>query len=227
MWLRINSVSYHKMESDFIELSRYRDNQNVAETTDILDSANIPYRLGATASHFDITTIGTGSTPEVIISVRREDYIAARSAMEDEYLKIKLPEDHYLLTSADDELADILGKPEEWSAFDVAHARKIARDRGIDDALIKRKKSERMEQLQRGKPVSKKLLIFGWISSVLGGLIGLGIAWSICFMKEKEPEGEFYTYDERSRELGRPMFKVACWMTAIILFLRIFAVQST
>jgi len=210
------------MESDLVELSRCRDGESVSETTDILDSANISYRVGSTASNFDITSIGTGSNPEVIISVRRADYNAARSAMEEEYLKTNLPDDHYLSTSSDDELADILGKPEEWSSFDVAHARKIAKDRGIDESLIQLKKSQRMEQLQRGKPVSKTLLLVGWFFSLIGGLIGIGIAWSICFMKEKTPEGDFFTYDVESRERGRPMFQVACLMATIVILVRIY-----
>lgn len=72
------------MKSDLVELSRCRDAENVSETTGVLDSANIPYRVGSTASNFDITAIGTGSNPEVIISVRRSDYVAARTAMEEE-----------------------------------------------------------------------------------------------------------------------------------------------
>ncbi len=210
------------MQSDLVELSRCRDAENVSETTDILDSKNIPYKVGSTASNFDITTIGSGSNPEVIISVRRADYAAARSAMEEEYLSIGLPDDHYLLTSSDDELADILGKPEEWNSFDVAHARKIASDRGIDEALIHLKKSQRIEQLQRGKRASNELVFFGWLFSLFGGVIGVGIAWSICFMKEKAPEGEFFSYDEESRERAKPMFQFACVMIVIAIFVRIY-----
>lgn len=214
------------MKSDLIELSRCRDAENVSDITDILDSANIPYRVGSTASNFDLSTIGTGSNPEVIISVRRADYFAARTAMEEEYLKISLPDDHYLWTSSDDELADILGKPEEWGSFDVAHARKIAEGRGIDEALIQQKKSQRIEQLQQGKHASKALLFFGWLFSLFGGLIGIGIAWSICFMKEKTPEGEFFTYDEESRGRGKPMFQVACVVIVIAIFVRIYVTLS-
>jgi len=212
------------MQSDLVEVSRCRDAESVSETTDILVSNNIPYKMGSTASNFDITTIGTGSNPEVIISVRRADYAAARAAMEIEYLKIGLPENHYLLTSTDDELADILGKPEEWSSFDVAHARKIVGERGIDESLIHQKKSQRIEQLKRGKRASNALVFFGWFFSLLGGIIGVGIAWSICFMRERAPEGDFFTYDDVSRERAKPMFQVACVMTVIATFVHIYVI---
>lgn len=212
------------MESDLIELSRYRDTESVSETKGLLEAANISCRVGSTATNFDITTIGSGSDPEVIISVRRDDYLAARSAMEEAIPTIDLPDDHYLLTSSDEELIEILGKPGEWSPLDVAHARRLAKDRGIDEVDIEKKKNERMERLQRGKSASNTLLFFGWLFSVLGvliglGLIGVGIAWSLCFMKEKTPEGEFFTFDARSREIGKSMFFVACVTTGIALFL--------
>ena len=41
-------------------------------------------------------------------------------------------------------------------------------------------------------------------------------------MKEKTPEGDFFTYDEESRERGRPMFQVACLMAAIVILVRIY-----
>jgi len=40
-------------------------------------------------------------------------------------------------------------------------------------------------------------------------------------MREKVPEGEFFTYDERWREIGKPMFLLACVMSAIVIHLRL------
>jgi hypothetical protein len=85
----------------------------------------------------------------------------------------------------------------------------------VDDILYKQSQ-ERAEKLKQGKPASRTLLFFGWLFSVLGGLIGLGIAWSICFMKEKTPEGEFFTYDEKSRGIAKSMFVLACVMTGLV-----------
>ena len=206
--------------SEIIELSRSRNGDTIQDIKEILNEAKIPCRVGSTATNFDITEIGMRRDPELIISVRRLDFSAAREAMEEEYLKIELPSDHYLLSSSDEEIAEILGQSTEWGPFDVAHARKLAEERGIDPIEIQKKKDERMDKLRQGKPVSRVLILLGWLFSVLGGIVGIGIAWSICYMKEKTPEGDFYTYDERSRELGKPMFKLACVVTALVLFLK-------
>lgn len=45
-------------------------------------------------------------------------------------------------------------------------------------------------------------------------------------MKEKTPEGEFFKYDEESRERGKPMFQVACVMIVTVIFAQIYVVLS-
>ena len=208
------------MSSDLIEISRCRDAESVNEIKKHLNAANIPYRIGSTTTNFDITTIGSGGDPEVIISVSRANYSAARALMEEDLLKIDIPEEHYLLTSSDEELAEIVGMPSEWSPFDVAHARRLAKERGIDPVSIEEKCEERSQKLEQGTPASTSLLFFGWLFSILGGLIGVGIAWSLCYMKEKTLEGEYFTYDAKSREIGKSMLLLACVMTAFTIILR-------
>lgn len=213
------------MEEQYLELSRCRDGETVGDTKAVLDAAAIPYRLASTAPTFDISTIGTGADPEVIISVRQADYPAARAAMEEEFLKVELPDDHYLVTSTDHELAEILGKPSEWSPFDVAHARLLAAQRGVDLELIESRKRQRLEELKRGKRASTGLMFAGWLFSALGGLVGIGIAWSICFMKEKTPEGEYHTYDARSRDLGKGMLFLGCLVLGLAVLLRLYVLM--
>jgi hypothetical protein len=145
------------METDLIELNRCRSAEGVADTTDPLDAANIWYKVGSTAIIFDYTKIGGGDDPEVIVSVRREDYAAARTVLEEEYSKFDLPDGHYLLDSSDEDLVDIIGDPSGWNPFDVVHARRLAEERGLDPVLIEKKKAERIRKLKEGKPASKKL----------------------------------------------------------------------
>jgi hypothetical protein len=204
-----------------VELQRCRDPESLAQITRILDAAGIAYQRSSLPPMFELSKIGAGNDDaEVILSVPRNLYAAARAAMESEYLKISLPENHYLLTSTDDELAEIVGQSSEWSAFDVAHARRLISERGIDLKKVEDKAAEHLNQLRRGRPASKWLIFFGWLSSVLGGVIGLGIAWSLCHMKEKTPHGEFYTYDEKSRAIGKKMLRVAVAVFATVLVLR-------
>ncbi|MGJ8657327.1 MAG: hypothetical protein ACSHX6_12840 [Akkermansiaceae bacterium] len=219
------------MELDLIELNRCRDAESVTDTTGPLDAANIAYKVGSTAVNFDISKIGTGDDPEVIISVRREDFVAARSVLEEEYSEYDLPDDHYLLNSSDEDLAEILANPSDWNAFDVVHARRLAEEQGVNITDIKQQKEKRLQKLKQGKPVSKALLFCGWIFAIFGGLVfyfgnlvGIGIACSICYMKEQTLDGEFYTYDAGSRDLGFPMLVVSIVML-FITFIGLFVMR--
>ena len=196
------------MDPDLVELNRCRGEQGVADTIEPLKAAGIKYKVGSTAISFDISKIGTGDDPEVIISVRKEDYDAARAVLEEEYSKFELPEGHYLLSSSDEEIAEILADPSGWNAFDVVHARRLAEERDIEPEKILQKKAERIEALKEGKPAPLMLLIFGWIFSGLGlfggilGMGGIGVALSLCLMREDTPDGKFPTYNNSARQQG-------------------------
>jgi hypothetical protein len=204
-----------------VELQRCRDSEGLAMITQILDSVGITYRVSSLTPMFDIGKIGAGEDAQVIVSVPRNLFDAARAAMESENLKIEVPENHHLLTSTDEELVEIVAKASEWSAFDMAHAKRLIDQRGIDLKKIEDKRAEHLGQLQRGQRASKTLIFFGWVFSVLGGLIGVGIACSLAYMKEKTPQGDFFTYDEASRAVGRKMLVVAGTVIAIAVVLRL------
>jgi hypothetical protein len=198
-----------------IELQRCFDATAVAELTGILELAGIPYRLGSDAPVIDISSIGTGNTAQVIVSVAEKDYETAREAMEQDSLKVPLPANHYLLTSSDEELAEVLAQPGEWSAYDVAHSRRLLRERGINPAMIAAKQEARKIQAREGKPASKFLLGVGWLGAILGGYLGVAIGWALCYSKENTPDGTFHTFDAKSRAVGRWMFPIACITTGV------------
>lgn len=206
------------MPGTLVELQRCRDSAAVQDIIRILDAEGIPHRMGSDAPCVDVSTIGTGHDAQVIVSIREEDYEAARAAMERDSLEVDLPPDHYLLTSTDDEIAEIIAQPGEWSAFDVAHARRIMSERGIVPASIEIKRQERLQQRREGKRASAFLIGFGWVAVLLGGYLGVIIAWSLCYSKERTPEGEFPTYDARSRAIGRCMLFVAVLMTLVFSY---------
>lgn len=209
-----------------VELERCRDPESLAQLTRILDAAGIAYQRSSLPAMFDPGKMGTGDDAQVIVSVSRNLYAAARAAMEAAYVKIDLPENHYLLTSSDEELIEIVGQSSEWSAFDVAHARLLIGKRGIDLKKVEDQKTEHLHRLQRGRRASKQLIFFGWLFSILGGLIGFGIAWSLSHMKEKTPHGEFFTYDEESRVVGRKMLRLAMAVIAAATVLRLSVLLS-
>jgi hypothetical protein len=92
-------------------------------------------------------------------------------------------------------------------------------DCGYDFTSGEMKESFLHQSLKARKP-GTGLVVCGWIFSVLGGLIGIFIASSIAFGKDKLNRGE-YRYDAEARKTGRLMFTIAIIMTAIWLLVRV------
>lgn len=118
------------LEIELVASSRKKD---VAETAAILKEKGIPFETDVPKFETRPTrVIGKTSGPKYFLMVASDDFLAAWNALESEYAKVELPEDHYLLDSDDDELSEILEEPRKWSPFDTAHAKILAKERGID-----------------------------------------------------------------------------------------------
>ena len=206
------------------ELQKFRESSEAKEVANLLEQAGVNFTVSNTSRAFDVSQIGglggDSSDEGILIAVRESDFESARSILEASYLSTPIPDDHYLITASNEDLAEILATPDEWSPFDVVHARSMMSKRGIDLELIEEKKQKRIEALKSGKPASNWLIWGGWAGALTGGLIGVGIAWSLTSMKEKTPEGEFYTYDDRSREIGKKMMSVSIVVLLLLVFLR-------
>lgn len=207
-------------KEELIELFRSQDVDVVKQVISILDEAGIAYHLIEDEGGFDLTAIGSEEATEKIINIQTSDHEKARAALEADSLNSDLPEGHHLLLSTDDELAEIINHASEWSPFDVAHARKLLEERGFDIKKLAEDRNQRIALLKKGKPAPRALVILGWIFSILGGVIGIAVAWSLCHTKDKTPDGEFHRYDEASRAIGEKMLKVGATVLLICLIVR-------
>lgn len=193
------------MREDF-ELVRTKSSDELAAVVETLTTAGVPHRVSSTRAGFDIAEVGRGDYPaDMMVMVSRTNLQAARSALEGSFSETELPADHFLHTAPDEEILEILSAPADWDPFVVVHARRLAVERDIKPAEITVKSAEQIQALEAGRPAAQWHLVLGWVSVALGGIIGMGIGYSLAYMKEVHAEGEFYTYDARTRELGRWM----------------------
>ena len=77
-----------------------------------------------------------------------------------------------------------------------------------------------VHQSHKFKKPGTGLVVCGWIFSILGGLIGIFIASSIAFGKDKADRRE-YKYNEASRKAGRLMLTIAVIMTILWMLSRL------
>lgn len=193
--------------------------EEIRTASEVLDVNGISYQVSNAGAVFDVTTIGSQPLNAYLIKVTDSDLESARLALENHYTAIDLPRDHFLRTATDEDIVEILASPLDWDAFTVAHARRIAATREINPDAIKGKREERIiekrEEIKVGKAAPTWLLVLGWASALMGGLFGIGIGYSLSYMKEETPEGRFYTYDESSRRSGGQILILSVVMVVV------------
>lgn len=158
------------------------------------------------------------SEKEFIIKIKQEDYKKANELVLNEVGLDNIDPNYYLLCFSDEELIEILVKPEEWGVFDRTLAPKLLVKRGynLNELSISSKKKEHIGEMGKAQKASPILIVAGYITAFLGawigfgGLIGLAIG-SIVFSiglilyktKTTLSDGErVYSYNNISRIHG-------------------------
>ena len=127
---------------------------------------------------------------------------------------------HYLFEFTNDELFDILSKPDEWNALDYQLAKKILNDRGreVNDEIIESLKEQRIAELAKPDESNRVWIFFGYLSALLGGLFGIIAGWHLFTYKKTLPDGQrVYEYSEKDRRHGRRIF----YLGIIILYISV------
>lgn len=113
--------------------------------------------------------------------------------------------EHYLHSFSDDELLEILEKPDDWNALDYQRARKILESRGKKIGLkeLKSLKNKRIQELAKPEEVLPVWIHIGYFFVVLGGVLGLFIGMHLYASKKTLPDGrQIYTYKADDRKHG-------------------------
>lgn len=211
---------------ELIEFQQCLDEETAADTIRLLSEAGIPYRKSTGQPAFNVTSLGGSSevaNEKIIISVASSDYPKAREVVEAEALLSEIPQGHYLLTTTTSDLQEILQDAAEWSPFDVAHARRLLTEKGIEIESPEKLAAAYQAKLKEGKKASLSLLALAIILPVIGAIttiilcciIGSGIALSITFMKSKTLEGRYPTFDKKSRKIAAI---ISIWAIGVTLY---------
>lgn len=208
------------MSEQRFELLRSTSIEEVSATAELLTDAGVPHKVSTNRVGAEITDIGLAGVPkDILLTVAADDYQRARDILETAYAKSRLPPGHFLLSATDEDLIEVLKSSSEWSPFDVAQARKLARERGIDEATIQEHREEFQAGPLHGRKASKSLLVYGYVSAFLGGLFGIMIGYSLAYTMEQTPEGEFHRYDEATRRIGKRIMVIGVIMLGVTRYL--------
>lgn len=213
-------------KENFLTYQKFINKDAAIELAEILKSNNINYLIEDHSAPFEPTFVNNELTKEYRIKILQKDFSKADSLL----LKISMTEienvdeDHYLFEFSDEELMEILSKSDEWSKFDYLLAQKILKHRGheVNDKLLQSLRKQRIEELAKPGDNQNAWIIVGYISALLGGLLGIFIGWHLLSHKKTLPNGErVYGYSVGDRKHGKRILILGFVFLFIWIFTRI------
>lgn len=136
-----------------------------------------------------------------------------------------IEKNYYLFSFSNEELYDILLKPDEWSEFDYLLTKRILKESGknIDEELISSLRKQRIIDLSKPEESQRTWVILGYVLSLLGGLLGLMIGYFMWTSKKTLPNGQkVYSYSKQDRKHGRYIFYIGLLIFPTLLLIRVF-----
>lgn len=214
------------MKENYSIFKKFPTFEQANELKDLLNENGIECLLADNIPPVDITFSGNTLQNEYEVKIKQSDFKKADEILEKkaENLIDHIDKDYYLYEFTNEELYEILLKPDEWNVINYALAQKILKERGksVDKELLNSLKNERLKDLAKPEENQKAWIIVGYIFSLLGGFLGLIIGYLLWTSKKTLPNGQkVYSYSANDRKHGKYIFYIGLIIAFITLLLRV------
>lgn len=213
----------YKMTQEYLKFRKCFNSEQAIELKNLLEQEGINVTLVDNLPA-DLTGNSLNNQPEIHLKPidfkRAEQIIEKDAERRIEYIE----DDYYLFDSPNEELYEILLKPDEWNAFDYTLAKRILKDRGkyIEPELLIKLKEKRLEELAQPKEHQALLITVGYIFAFLGGIFGVLIGYLLWKTKKTLPNGKMvYIHSEENRKQGKQIFYIGLVVTITVCIYRI------
>jgi len=193
---------------DFVLFQSFFNENEAAPIIETLKVNGIEYSIEKLKQPLDSTIAGEVVENKIFLNIRSRDFAKANEVLDKVILdNLQLLErDYYLFSFTDEELNEIVHKPDEWSRQDFLIARKILEDRGtpVPEHEINVIKSNRVKELATQEKGSIAWIILGYLLALAGGFMALIIALPFIFAKRTLPDGKrVFMYNNATRAHGK------------------------
>lgn len=216
------------MTTEFLTFCTLSNIPLAEQLIEVLNQHEIPFEIEDHTPTFNaILGNDTNIVKEIVIKLRSIDFEKAGNLL-NEISEVQLSEvdkDYYLLSFTDEELIEIIMKPDEWSNFDYQLAKKIlkSRNQNVNDNMIELLRRQRVQELAKPEQFSTYWRYAGYLFAILGGFMGVMIGFYLVYFKKTLQNGEsIYVYDLQERRhgwrmiiIGSIMFVVSLWIKYI------------
>ncbi len=165
-------------------------------------------------------------TKDIRVKIQQEDFdkvnelLLQRSSVDIN----EIDKEYHLFSFADEELVEIVSKPDEWSHYDYSLALKILKERGkeVSPELAAILRKNRVAELARPEPATGIWIAAGYAFALIGGLVGIIMGIHIYSHKKLLPNGDkVYGFKEEDRKHG---FAIATIGIGVIVGVVIFEI---
>jgi hypothetical protein len=207
---------------EFVLFQSFMNESDAIPVMEILRENKIEYKVEKFKEPLDSIIGGDVVRDKYYLKIKPQDFPKANEALDQVILKSfsTIEPDYYLFSFSNDELLEIIKKPDEWSRQDFLIAKKILDDRGkrINDEEVNILKSKRIRELAIEEKEPTTQIIAGYIFAFLFSLVGVFFGLALFVTKKSLPDGRrVFAYTENTRNHGRAIFMIS--MAMLILFI--------
>lgn len=181
------------MTDQYLTYKTFPDGDTAEDFAAVLKQADIPYYIEEDAVVFDPSYANNQFNRDYHLKVRQRDFGRANQVLNEYYNSQldKIDKDYYLFSFSDEELHDILAKPDEWGHFDYQLAKKLLAQRGKE---VRPQQAEefwkkRVTALSTPEGVKSSSIVVNYIVAVFFFPVGLFIGWHWTNAKKTLPDG--------------------------------------
>lgn len=211
---------------EFIRYQTFQNKTDFEELTSILTQNEIPFEVEDYPINFISDSKNTNFSHEYVVKLEQEKFkIVDEILMEIATDQLQnLPADYYLLDFTTEELKALVSEQESWSKFDLIVALDLLQKRGesISKDTLETIKNKRLETLSTPEKKQSVYIAIGYISSFLGGILGIIIGYHLTNHKRILPTGErVFEYSESDRKHGKIILTVGVIVLSVGLVIRL------
>ncbi|MDP4264192.1 MAG: hypothetical protein Q8941_16810 [Bacteroidota bacterium] len=214
------------MQEPFITYKVFTDPALAVEFAEVLNQYSIPFKVEEDAYNFDPSYANHPLNKDYRLKIRQRDFTEANAAFENFFKGYvdSIDKNYYLYDFTDEELMEILAKPDEWGGLDYQLAQKILKNRGkeITARELDDFKKKRLEELKKPEKTEYTSIIMGYLCSLLLFPVGIFLGYMLLCAKKTLPDGQkIYAYSKTQRFHGE-LIMVISSAIFLLAFLRIF-----
>lgn len=209
------------MENSFQIFRTFSTLEAAIRLQNLLSNYNIKSESGDNIPSADITFVNSKVHHQYEVRIAKEDFGEAENLLLKDINLDSIDESHYLFQFTNDELYDILAKPDEWSTLDYKLTQHLLTKRGetINEKLLASLKNKRLKNLSQPETNQQLWIVTGYILAFLGGFLGLLIGYILRTSKKTLPNGEkIYAYSKSDRLHGFYIFGIGLISTPIYFY---------